>query len=343
MRLKGSSEAGGLRARQLAASKRFKGYQEEQKRLLRRNDVKPDKTSRNLLKALNASSELGLTISNPFDMDWGIDDTFYLYLTEGFMDPVYICYPFIHGLDYGKDDIERFTLLLDDRLQDASRMMATYFLQALIRLHRMDIYTLHMPNGEESPDFIGRGNRAILNIYGDTGRNLADSMSDGVIMLHGSAGHSAGEFLRGGLLMINGDCCSYIGRESSGLIIIDGNAGDSAGVDMKEGVLIIKGDADETLGSHMKAGTLIADGDAGDYAGNMMAGEYAFLSIRGDAGHFLGSQMSQGRIKVFGNAGKNVGEGMRGGEIHIEGDIGAISPYIKKGKIFHKGKLIVDK
>jgi formylmethanofuran dehydrogenase subunit C len=66
------------------------------------------------------------------------------------------------------------------------------------------------------------------------------------------------------------------------------------------------------------------------------------VTVQGDAGNEVGEFMHGGIIIVKGNAGSHVGLMMRGGEIHLEGDYGGIG-YVEHGKIYHKGKLIVDK
>jgi len=52
--------------------------------------------------------------------------------------------------------------------------------------------------------------------------------------------------------------------------------------------------------------------------------------------------MEGGEVKLHGDVLAIVGSDMEGGEIHVEGEIGSIGDVIH-GKIFHKGKLIVDK
>jgi formylmethanofuran dehydrogenase subunit C len=52
--------------------------------------------------------------------------------------------------------------------------------------------------------------------------------------------------------------------------------------------------------------------------------------------------MAGGRITIEGNAGKLVGNHMRGGEIRLNGDFVSLGA-VKSGKVYHKGKLIVDK
>ena len=86
--------------------------------------------------------------------------------------------------------------------------------------------------------------------------------------------------------------------------------------------------------------TLVVNGDAGYYVGRGMTG--GRVIIEGNLDDYAGSEMKGGSIMVKGNAGHCIGEGMEGGEIHTDGEIGEIGN-VKHGKIFHKGKLIVDK
>ena len=67
------------------------------------------------------------------------------------------------------------------------------------------------------------------------------------------------------------------------------------------------------------------------------------ITVEGDAGMWCGFEMEGGSIIVRGDAGNWCGYLMKGGSIHVDGEIGRISDDIIHGKIFHKGKLIVDK
>ena len=84
---------------------------------------------------------------------------------------------------------------------------------------------------------------------------------------------------------------------------------------------------------------ITVDGDVGDTAGAWMTG--GSITITGNAGITLGLGMRAGSITVNGDADYHIGRSMVGGEIRIEGGIGKIAAV--QGKIFHKGKLIVDK
>jgi len=104
--------------------------------------------------------------------------------------------------------------------------------------------------------------------------------------------------------------------------------------------IIVNGNIGHYVGSHMRDGSLSVRGNIGNYAGNAMRN--GCINIEGNAGDLLGCELRGGKIIVLENAGYRVGTVMKGGEIHIEGDIGSIGDVIH-GKIFHRGKLIVDK
>ncbi|MBU4502540.1 MAG: hypothetical protein KKA79_08130, partial [Nanoarchaeota archaeon] len=77
------------------------------------------------------------------------------------------------------------------------------------------------------------------------------------------------------------------------------------------------------LGTKLQHGTLIVNGDVGDDVGHAMAG---------------------GKLIVKGNIASSVGYCMEGGEIHINGCMEDFQEdSILKGKLYHRGKLIVSK
>jgi hypothetical protein len=105
--------------------------------------------------------------------------------------------------------------------------------------------------------------------------------------------------------------------------------------------ITIEGDVGICCGLEMNSGSITVNGNTGDYCGSHMQG--GSITVEGDAGDFCGFDMQGGTITVKGDAGGWCGDGMKGGEIHVEGEIGNISSESEHGKIFHKGKLIVDK
>jgi hypothetical protein len=116
--------------------------------------------------------------------------------------------------------------------------------------------------------------------------------------------------------------------------------------------LAMRGDADsyilpvdhlETipcLGCMNREKELIVHGSLGVMTAISMEG--GNLIVKGDVENHCGFYMKGGRVIIEGNAHYFVGERMKGGEIHVGGEIGSIGD-VKAGKIFHKGRLIVDK
>ncbi|NYZ73920.1 hypothetical protein H0O00_02145 [Candidatus Micrarchaeota archaeon] len=105
--------------------------------------------------------------------------------------------------------------------------------------------------------------------------------------------------------------------------------------------ITVEGDVGECIGWRMERGSITVNGNVGTFCGGMM--DSGVITVNGDTGGWVGSDMEGGTITVKGDAGKLLGGGMKGGEIHIEGEIGHMSDVILGGKIFHKGKIIVDK
>jgi hypothetical protein len=94
-----------------------------------------------------------------------------------------------------------------------------------------------------------------------------------------------------------------LGYHNTKDLVIHGNTGSRAGMGMETGSMLIKGDA-EDVGCAMKGGTITVEGD----------------------------------VK------SSIGWNMEGGEIHVEGELSEhLCSGIRKGRIFHKGVLIVDK
>ena len=100
-------------------------------------------------------------------------------------------------------------------------------------------------------------------------------------------------------------------------VAVYGDAGEAPGVKMKSGRIVIEGDAHGFFCQEMEGGTAILNGNA-----------------------------------YFDDGGEVAGSGMTGGEIHLNGEmfcrrgedtVAEMRNQIIHGRIFHKGKLIVDK
>jgi hypothetical protein len=81
-------------------------------------------------------------------------------------------------------------------------------------------------------------------------------------------------------------------------------------------------------------------GDVGIWLGHGMTS--GTIHVLGNANGLIGYRMRGGRIFVDGNV-TLVGEALEGGEIHIGGEIIELREDVANARIFHKGKLIVDK
>ncbi|MDD5171803.1 MAG: hypothetical protein PHF60_02090 [Candidatus ainarchaeum sp.] len=114
----------------------------------------------------------------------------------------------------------------------------------------------------------------------------------------------------------------FLGYRNMKNIVVDGAVGNQAGTVMSDGTITVQGNAGEHVGSGMTGGTIIVEGNAGDFAG---------------------WYMENGVIRIGGNSGDMVCCGMEGGVFHVRGDYERIADDIKHGKIYHKGRLIVDK
>jgi formylmethanofuran dehydrogenase subunit C len=235
----------------------------------------------------------------------------------------------IRGLEYSAQDVERFCVLLAEYSDDDFfESRAGFFLSGLINLGKDTSYELNIPQGMNI-NYLGLGNRKEIIVSGDLGDHIGLKSKGGTMTVYGNVGH-------------------YLGREAfGGKIIVEGNVGDKAGGEMIGAHIEIKGDVGRRAGSLMRGGLLRVHGNAGDELGAGMKG--GRIEVEGDAGKSIGSYiyvtLSRGgyvsRWDVI-YEGRTIDIIMRAGEIHINGSIGSIADDIHQGKIFHKGKLILD-
>ena len=71
----------------------------------------------------------------------------------------------------------------------------------------------------------------------------------------------------------------------------------------------------------------------------MFGGE---IVIQGDVGPWAGCKMSGGEIVVHGDAEVAIGIEMTDGVIELHGQYRSLSPLIRGGRVYHKGKLIFE-
>ena len=229
----------------------------------------------------------------------------------------------IGALVYSASDVDKFSLALAAfQHEEFFGRKAGLFLSALINGCKDKEVIVHTGHLTLQVYDIGYANRKNLVIEANAGWNIGTDMYDGIITVMGDAGPHAGKWMNGGQITVKGDAGRHIGKK------------------MRGGTIIVCGDSDYGAGFGMKGGSITVMGDAGKQLGLEMNG--GIIAVNGDAGQEVGAGMENGTIIVQGNAGDEVGRGMKGGTIEVGGEIGSIWGDIEHGKIFHKGKLIVD-
>jgi hypothetical protein len=211
----------------------------------------------------------------------------------------------IEGLDYSAGDVERFSIALGEFVEeDEFSVRAGFMLSTLINNGKQSRYTVHTGQTGSDIDYLGFCNTKHIRVIGGVGSDAGYSMEKGSMTIEGDAGDSVGVAMRGGRLTVKG------------------NAGDNAGGAYR-------------FAFHYNAP--LPSLEYTDSKSSIYPGEFSCRTTT----QWIG--MSGGILVIEGNAGEDPGWLMNGGEIHVEGDFKRLGRYIKRGKIYHKGKLIVDK
>jgi hypothetical protein len=148
----------------------------------------------------------------------------------------------------------------------------------------------------------------------------------------------------------------YLGYRNRKNILVLGDTGKHLAQNMQEGMICVSGDAGDDIGFMMEGGQVIIIGNSEDDAGHDMRG--GTILIEGDAGSRAGNQMRGGNIVIMGDVDPNLAQWLCGGEIHVEGSLATEEKleYLRSfscdasqvdevfgGRVFHRGRLIVDK
>jgi hypothetical protein len=210
----------------------------------------------------------------------------------------------IRNLEYSAKDVEDFSIAISGfQGHKGFPAMAGAFLSALINNCQGDSVIIHTVHLAELPNALGYLNTKNIRVDGSVGTVIGDGMTGGRIIVKGDVGQWAGDRMKGGDIRVEGNSAGFINGLAGGTITVEGNV-------------------DSHVGASMTGGSIIVNGDVGDY---------------------FGYQMQGGTVRVKGNAGHGVGFTMTGGEIHLDGDSFGLPKDIRGGKIFHKGRLILDK
>jgi formylmethanofuran dehydrogenase subunit C len=241
--------------------------------------------------------------------------------TEGYIDSL--------GLKISAGDVEKFSIIMTEfEHEDMFGPESGKFLRALVRVAEGTNFTIHTKHWERPLSEMYAVGSKRIKVIGDV--------------------FSAGAYYGGGELEIEGKVLLDLGEHmTNGRVEVDGVAIDeytSIGSGMEGGIIIIRGNIGNCAGNRMKGGIVIIKGNAGDFIGGA---EYSVSTPPLPFGRNPWrtdppNGMEGGTIRVEGNAGKLVGNHMRGGEIHLEGSYVSLGT-VYHGRIYHKGKLIVDK
>jgi len=341
----------------LAVSKRFGMYKDEEKKTVRDADVKKNATIEALINA------------------WS---KFYSVWKCGCLVP-YLDYEYaqslIRGIEYTVRDVHDFSYILAALPKQDHHGSAGQFLSALINNGKESNYLICTEAFGKKIDDIGHMNEKQIIVQGNGGNSAGFRMKSGELIIEGDAEAQIGRMMSGGTIVVKKFADWRIGEEmSGGTIRIEGayeselwhgipvtNIGrepKEVGYKMKGGRILISAGVEDYAGSHMEGGELIIKERAGARLGLGMLG--GSIHVMGNAGLGIGHNMEGGSITVEGGIGptgplfgiglyerlKSVGDGMKGGEIHINGEWNYnwfIPGDVIHGKIYHKGKLIVDK
>lgn len=159
------------------------------------------------------------------------------------------------------------------------------------------------------------------------------------LILHGTAGNNLGAFAEGPQITVYGNGQEGVANTmSDGEIILHGRVGDIAGYGMRGGTLLIRGNAGYRLGIHMKAfqekkPVIVVGGSTGAFAGEYMAGGTIIVlgldSNRDLVGPYCGTGMYSGSIYLRGSyPGQNLASNLSR-EILKDNELSVIMPYLE--------------
>ena len=318
----------------LAVSKRFGMYKDEEKKEVRKADVKEGVMSQLLKRWEEYNRILG---NAPIRYENEI--------IEGYVKAL----DAVRGACFSPEDVDALHvpfMVFHDMEDYPSR--AGLFLSALINSGKDESYLLNVDRfGPKmklcEQDFLKRW---IDRLHTDI-RHLGYRNSKNLIIEGNLVNHVGDNMLSGSIVMrgyYNGGV--GLGMEN-GTITVEGKTGGPIGMNMLGGTIMVEccigGDG---IGMYMEGGTIVIRRGAvkgADGVGARMNGGYIQANANVDGP--VGSDMSGGVIVIRGNVTGFqgvVGSGMTGGEIYMDGEIRKIGD-VKHGKIFHWGRLIVDK
>jgi glutamate synthase domain-containing protein 3 len=152
----------------------------------------------------------------------------------------------------------------------------------------------------EIKDLIAKGHEQIRVLHTEAQHNLAVGILTPVsIVIEGSVGYYGAALIDGPELEIQGNSGWGLGESMmAGKIRLQGNAGNSCAASLRGGTVVVHGTVGARAGISMKGGLLIVEEDCGYMTGFMM--QKGVIIVCGDTGPGLGDSMYEGCIYVGG-------------------------------------------
>ncbi len=142
--------------------------------------------------------------------------------------------------------------------------------------------------GEDSGDYLGVLNDgATIRVTRNAGRYLADSMTQGCVVVEGDAGYGVGAYCYGGRAVVKGNAGDFTAVMNKGAtIIIQGNVGDDVATYMLAGDLVIVGNAGKNLGNYLIRGNIYIGGEWESLGHNTLVEEMTPADVARLRGYF---------------------------------------------------------
>jgi glutamate synthase domain-containing protein 3 len=229
-------------------------------------------------------------------------------------------------LDYSSSDVYAFSLSILSFAPDRNqRLNASAFLSAIIAAGKESEYSIVLNHTDSDFPYLGYNNAKNVTIIGDVD-SIGEEMKAGSITVHGWGGH-VGQNMTGGCVIIEGDCECVGNQMKGGDVIVRGS--------IRPGPKWSGGYCGIGLDTHCGRITVAGDCEA---CQNVSTGE---ISIGGNVKE-VGMRNDGAIIRIGGSVTESIGRWMWDGEIHVEGDIPKLITEFGGGKIYHKGRLVVD-
>jgi hypothetical protein len=217
---------------ELAISKRFGRYKDEDEQPVRKQDVKASEAVGRMMEAFKQfnCSTLGV-INRDAERNTYKD-----------------CLAAVRNLDYTSEDVMAFCSELekyDGKRTSVFPSKAGMFLSALINNSTDFEFAINITNLPPLDRF-GYMNTKKITVIGSVGDWCGELMHGGEITVSGSTGNGAGNQMK------------------EGKIRILGNAGEQAGFAMEGGEIVIERNADWGIGQDMDGGKIYVNGDCGE-------------------------------------------------------------------------------